>query len=238
MLHLRSRYLNSGLQWSFFICAMILTFDVSAASLKDNLFWQASSGFWVSKNTYLDGEYKPKIPHYHTLNAISVSAKNVTSEERKFYPPGAFAASQLGLDIPANKGVELIQVSHGLATADNRVDFAALNSYSLHQSTWIETVSGNTAVMTVTDKQSGELSYKMLITLPTNQSRITASLGVNGHFNGEDSTTPLRGVSVFAARRIDADAFEKMTLALQKQYDVGAIVTIDENGKFQAELIQ
>ena len=205
------------------------------AELASNPFWEASVGFWVSENTYLDGHYNAKIPRYQTLNAISVNGNLVTSEERKYYPPGAFAGAVLGLDIPADEGVELIQISRGEAPDDTSiVNFAPLNIFSQNQYTRLETVSADTATMTVAYKETNEIAYKMLITIPTADSRITASLGINGHYAADTNESPLRGVSVFAASRISEASFNEQTLQLRKTYQVGTLVTIDKQGNFVA----
>lgn len=229
-------YLNVKLYLSGLICsALLIGFSCHADELDTVPFWQSSSGFWSSENTYLDGQFKAKIPHYQTLNAISLNGNQVISEERKFYPPGAFAASALGLDIPTDQGVQLTQISIGTAAEDNkRVDFAQLNKYSLNQATWLEAISDDTAIMTVAFQESGEIAYKMLITVPTNNSRITASLGINGRFSALPDDAPLRGVSVFAATRISEAAFHEQTLQLQKRYMVGTLVSIDEKGNYVA----
>lgn len=219
-----------------FLCAALLLTPLShAANLADEPFWRASVGFWASHNTYMDGEYHPKIPRYQTLNAISVSGNQVISEERKFYPPGTFTGSALGLNIPLDKGVELIQISRGEATGDiTVVNFAPLNIYSQNQNTRLEAVSTDTATMTVTYKETNKIAYKMLITVPTAHSRITASLGINSDYAGETDNTPLRGVSVFSATRISESTYQQQTALLQKEYQVGTIVTIDKQGKFVA----
>ena len=217
---------------------LLSSFNLTAET-KSEPFWQASTGFWASDNIYLDGHYQPKIPRYQTLNAISLEGSKVISEERKFYPPGTFAASALGLDIPSEKGVQLTQIAVGtIDEASSRTDFAPLNTYSRHLHTWLDTVSADTAVMTVADAKTSEVSYKMLITVPTANSRITASLGITGDYNGAAQTIPLRGVSVFSATRVTGEEFEQRTKALQQQYDIGAIVTIDDNGEYQATLVR
>ncbi|GGF60065.1 hypothetical protein [Alteromonas lipolytica] len=219
--------------------SLVLCQSALAASLEQEPFWQASVGYWSSENTYMDGQYKPKIPHYQTLNAIATEGDTVTSEERKFYPPGAFAAKALGLDIPEDKGVQLVQVTRGVAKEDaSHVEFAPLNRYSHNQRTWLDSVSEDSAMMTVAYKDSGEIAYKMLITVPTANSRITASLGINGHYAAKAEETPLRGVSVFSATRITQQDFEELTQQLQQQYQVGSIVTIDEQGNYQASPIK
>lgn len=203
-------------------------------------FWQESVGFWASDNTYMDGQYHPKIPYYQTLNAITFDGGELRSEEIKFYPAGAFAASALGLSIPEDKGVQLIQITRGtLSTSSGKVEYAPLNRYSQHLSTWSEVISADTAITTVANATSGEVSYKMLITMPTADSRITASLGVNGQYNNNNDTLlPLRGVSIFSARRITEQQFQERTAQLQREYRVGAIVTIDKSGNYHAQLIK
>ncbi|NVK56261.1 MAG: hypothetical protein HWE26_11625 [Alteromonadaceae bacterium] len=210
----------------------------SCGVLIQNQFWQVSTGYWASQNTYIDGAYQPKIPHYQTLTSIHIDGDTVISEERKFYPAGKFAASALGLTIPADLGVELIQISRGLADASGRrVDFKPINAYSHNQHTWLETISADTAVLTVTERKTGHSSYKMLLTLPNDNARITANLGLNSKYSADSNELPLRGVSLFSATRINATQFQQRTKQLQQDYNVGAIITIDAQGKYQATLL-
>ena len=221
------------------LSAVCCSGPLGAATLAENVFWKTSVGYWASDNTYIDGRFNPKIPHYQTLNSITIEGNTVISEERKFYPAGAFAADALGLTVPADKGVQLIQVSRGLAnTSADRVDYAPINEYSRYQQTWEETLSADTAVRTVASEETGAVSYKVLITLPTSDSRITASLGVNSDYVTDSTQLPLRGVSVFSASRITAEQFHEQTRQLQLRYDIGAVVTINEQGKYQATLIE
>lgn len=234
-----NRYVLPGFIATFLLyCGLIFSVVASASNAKTNTFWQQSVGFWASENTYMDGHYKPKIPHYQTLNVITLQGQELISEERKFYPAGAFAASALGLSIPEDKGVQLIQITRGtINLSSGTAEYAPLNRYSQHLRTWSQVISDDTAVTTVANATTGDVSYKMVITMPTTDSRITASLGVNSQYNNDD-TSPLRGVSIFSAQRITEQQFDSHTEQLLRAYRVGAIVTIDKSGNYHAQLIE
>lgn len=222
---------------NFSIISVTLLFTISsqlcnAENLADHPFWQRSSGYWLSLNTYLDGDFEYKIKHYHSITHISVIGLKVTMKEYKFYPPGYFNGKYIGLSIPENMGVELLNVSNGETNKDsNSVDFN--NNQLANTQTQLTTFTEDSALMTVTNTLSLQDSYRMLITMPSKDSRVVVNLGLN---NQDSSRTKgaLRGLSILSATRISDKEFDTKVKELREEYQIGILVSLDNNNNYQA----
>ncbi|MDO6693064.1 hypothetical protein Q4574_07195 [Aliiglaciecola sp. 3_MG-2023] len=214
-----------------------MSFIGNAEDLQTVPFWQAQQGHWLSENTYMDGKYNRKIAHYGTIFSINVDAEEATVVERKFYPPGHFPGSAVGLEIPETMGVQLIQITKaktiGSEDAPGSVLFAPLNAYTANSEDRIQPVTDSAALFTSTNTSSNQLTYQMLITLPSPNTRIVVNLGLNQQDKIYE-LGPLRGVSVFSAVRIELSDVDKEQKLLRERYNTGVVVTTDEDGKFKA----
>ncbi|MEP4892358.1 MAG: hypothetical protein ABJV04_20265 [Aliiglaciecola sp.] len=230
-----------GLSISALLPCLVIAIT-STSSVAENLksvpFWAAQQGHWLSENTYMDGQYNSKIAHYGTLFSIDVGQNKAIITERKFYPPGHFPASAVGLEIPDSMGVQLIQVSKAQSENSQQhpgsVIFAPLNAYMATTEDKLQPVTESSALYTSINKESKQPTYQMLITLPNPNTRIVVNLGLN---KAEDvyELGPLRGVSVFSAVRIQATEIEKQQQVLRERYNTGVVVTTDEKGKFMTK---
>ncbi|WP_342806213.1 hypothetical protein [Alteromonas sp. M12] len=212
-----------------------------AEDLKSVPFWTVQQGHWLSENTYMDGKFNTKIKHYGTIFSIDVNATEASITERKFYPPGYFPGSAVGLEIPESMGVQLVQISKAHSVnnlqAPGSVVFSPLNAYRAGTEDKIQPITQNSALFTSTNKSTKQLAYQMLISLPNPNTRIVVNLGLNP----EDKIYelgPLRGVSVFSAVRIQHAEIEKQQKLLRQRYNTGVVVTTDEQGKYKATWLE
>jgi hypothetical protein len=211
-----------------------------AAVLENTPFWRDSAGWWASDNTYLDGRLQQNISAYQGITHFELVGRRVVETSHRFYPPGK-SSNYYGQGIVADdEGIELITITVMEAIDDRgTVRAISVSPRELAPAGQMTTtpLSSSVALQQVLD-ESQLASYHTLITLPTPGQRYTAMFGI--HTGGEGSETDagaLRGLALFAGRRIGADQVRELRAQFRQRNAVAAIVRGDADGKLSVEPI-
>jgi pimeloyl-ACP methyl ester carboxylesterase len=204
-------------------------------------FWQDSMGWWVSDNTYLDGQLQPKIPLYQSIVHIEAQAGQVLETTYKFYPPGDLSQSVSGGRVGDDQGVEFITVSTMQAIAGaEAMETISVSPASMSQSGRMVTtaLSSTVALQQRLQGEVGLADYQIIINLPTPDRRYTTVFGLyTGLENEEVAPGDLRGLSLFASKRITADEVQELRSKFRILNSVGAIVSGDAQGQTVVEMV-
>lgn len=236
---------NRVVTWTTIQCCAVLFVaslinPVKAESISEaqqSPFWQLSAGYWLSQNTYLDGNLDYKIKQYHSIVTIHLQDDQIITEEIKFYPPRHFYGKAIGLTIPDEVGVQLNIIS--TATLINQDGQAKVvdNNANMHSTTTLITPFNKDSAMLTTTAEGSEIdSYRMLITYPTKDSRMVVNLGIDTP-SSKQPKGGLRGASIFNGSRINKNEIAQLQQTLRTDYHVGALVTADAEGHYRSETI-
>lgn len=219
---------------SSFAIMSLSAHSVSAENIaaKNTSFWQASQGYWLAQNTYLDSHFDYKIKEYHSIINVKLDGNKVITQEWKYYPPGYFFGKAIGLAIPDSAGVEFSQTTTAnILDEQGKAEVKPLNAYFASSTTLITPFTNDSAFMTTSSSKSTTDSYRMLITHPTPDTRIIINLGIQ-EANAEHPKGDLRGISLFNGKRITQEELSAKKNELRAKYKVGFIVSVDKNGKY------
>jgi hypothetical protein len=215
--------------------------EATAGTPGNSKFWQDSMGWWVSDNTYLDGQLQPQIALYQSIVHIEAQANRVVETTYKFYPPGDLSQSVSGGRVGHDQGVEFITVSTMQALADTEsMETISVSPASMSQSGQMVTtaLSSSVALQRRLQGEGGLADYHIIITLPTPDRRYTNVFGLyTGLENEEVAPGDLRGLSLFASKRITADEVEELRSKFRTLNSVGAIVSGDAQGQTVVEMV-
>ncbi len=204
-------------------------------------FWRVNSGWWVSDNTYFDGDLNYNIRAYNSIVHVDVRNGLVIETEHKFYPPGKLAAFYGAGKIGQDEGIEVVTVSKGRQIdTQGSVRFASVSPLFGEPSTiTITALSADSAFRTVLDPVNGLDSYRMLITLPVPDKRYVASFGLVSSAEPDHlDLGGLRGFSLFRGDRLHAGEFDRTRARLRAVNKVRAVVTGDESAAPQVQLLE
>lgn len=208
---------------------------ILAGNLQSIPFWQKQAGVWQSENTYLDGNFEYRIKAYRSLVVVSLTEQTLIIREIKFYPAGSFNGAAVGLDIPADHAVQLIQVTEASAMSDQGVvEFNQVPTQNGSSVTRITPLSSDSGLMTISNRHSGVESYRAWITLPTENTRHVINLGLHTQTSDTLQAGAIRGVSIFHGRRLENDAVPEAIARSQQDYGIATIVHYSD-GKFTIE---
>ena len=213
--------------------------DDSSAPAGD-AFWRGSAGWWASDNTYLNGELQQKIPQYNSLVHIEIAGDRVVSTTHRFYPPGDAAGYYSQGRVADDRGIELVSVTTMQATAGGALDTVSVSpAIAVQPGTTITvTLSPTVALQQKIEPQSGRPSYHTLVTLPAPDRRYTAMFGIRtGEESGEVAAGDLRGLALYASRRIDASEEPELRERFRTINRVAAVVRGDRDGNTVVELL-
>jgi pimeloyl-ACP methyl ester carboxylesterase len=196
-------------------------------------FWAASAGWWQSDNTYLDGAMNYNERAYNSIVQVEIDGRQVRETEYKFYAPGKLAAAYGRGRTTPEEGIEVVTTTVGEqidAAGTVRITQVSPKQEGTDAMT-IAVLSRDTAVRTVPNAQSGVDSYRMFITLPTQDRRHVANLGiVSTAGDAHGAPGDLRGFSLFRGQRIAAKEFERRRAELRQRNSVHAIVVAGPDG--------
>ncbi len=210
----------------------VLALPAFGQSLDVHPFWQGNKGAWLSHNTYLGDDLNYKIKSYNSIVVVKPGVSDVVMQEIKYYPPGAFYGQAIGLNVPANSGVEFVSESRWLSTGSDGV--VVENTSVQKNISTITPLTKNAALLTITSLASGNDSYRMLITLAGRNYRHTVNLGIDADSSVEADVGRLRGVSFFNGKRISPDIIPDQIEHLRKEHQVKFVVRKKPDGQFEA----
>jgi len=193
-------------------------------------FWQLSEGVWHSHNMYMDGKFAVKIPDYESVVTIAVKDDEVITTEDKFYPAGYFNGAAIGLDIPAKSGVHLVQTTR--ASLDSKGIAEEQAAAGAPVRTITTPLDGSSAFYTVSDKITGDTSYRMLISYPQNNARIVVNMGLQPVEPG-NAAGALRGLSVFNGVKLPGSEKQALLKQLETVYNATVTVVREADGQFR-----
>lgn len=215
--------------------------EAGAWTARDSEFWQDSIGWWASDNTYLDSQLEPKIASYQSIVHIEEEAGRVVETTYKFYPPGESSKHYSGGRVGNDQGVELITVSTMQVLADNEsAETISVSPAIVSQPGQMVTtpLSSTVALQRKLQPGSGLADYHTIITLPTPDRRYTAMFGIYTGVENEDVLAgDLRGLALFASKRITAGEVQELRSRLRRLNSVGAIVSGDAQGETVVEIV-
>ncbi len=212
---------------------------INTPTLQDTAFWRDSAGWWVSKNTYLDGELQQKIAAYNSIVHIEVQGLQVLETTYTFYPPGDNSSYYSKGAVTTDKGIELITVMT-MKAIDNgcAVETVSVNPARQAGSTITAPLSETVALQQHLDATSGLANYHTLISMPTPDRRNTAVFGIRTGLENEDvQAGDLRGFALFITQRIAASEVEPTRMRFRQMHSVGGVVNGDAQGEIVVELL-
>ncbi len=216
-------------------------FAEKAATQQPPDFWLGSAGWWASDNTYLDGKLQQSLAAYHSLMHIEVYDTRVVETTYKFYPPGNAGRFHSEGQVGEDRGIELITVVE-LEIVDDAGMAATLSvtPRSAAQPCAMTTtpLSSTLALQRKVEPESERDYYHTVITMPTPDRRYTAMFGIyTGLENPQVEAGDLRGLALFAGRRIDASEVEALHARFRDANTVGAVVSGNSDGDSLIEVL-
>lgn len=226
------------------IACAALAHSVTAAEvekLTQQPFWQQSAGWWQASSSYFDSNMQPRVAQYHTITRVDVLDHRVVETEYKFFPPSDGSALVSNGKVSAEQGIEIITVSeHRQVGATASVRQESIRPALMQTNGMLtEVVSDRTAIRSVIDDRTGAFHYRMFVDLSAPDTRYVINMGlVSNPDVAEARLGSVRGFAVARGERIAGGAVKAERERLRQVYQVGGIVSADENGVLQTELVE